>query len=105
MEIHECSIQSSLRLLVNLKKILSEILVKTSETDGATGLPGAPVPPHATKSRLVRLGSKVTTPLTASQPSRPQFPDLQIRIRELKLKHHAQVLRDNTEVSRVFFPR
>ena len=83
-------------LLYTALWVISEILVKTSETDGAPGLPGHHCCPLCHQAWGVRPGSRVITLLPASQPSHPQFPDLQPGIRELKLNHHALVLSDNT---------
>ena len=47
--------------------------------------------------------SQARVRLPASQPSHPQFPDLQTGIRELKLNHHALVLSDITGSFRSVF--
>lgn len=72
----------------------------------ASGTPRAATPPPTPPSLgWVWPESEVTTWLLASHLSCPQFPDLQIGIREIVLNRHSQAFRDNTEVSRAPFSR
>ena len=90
--VHGYSIHSPLHCLVRLKWNTGEDF-RDRRCPWASWTPLLPpVPPSLAG---VRPGSKVTL-LPASQPSHPQFPDLQTGIRELKLNHHALVLSDNT---------
>ena len=98
--VHGYSIHSSLHCLVSHKW-------NTGEDSRDRWCPWASrtplLPPAPPSLGWVRPGSKVTTLLPTSQPSHPQFPDLQTGIREIKLNHHALVLSDITGSYRSVF--